>query len=189
MTTLDDVRDHLAEDTARNRWIGIWIGTLAVLLALGGWGGGNAALDAQRLNVDAANAWAWYQAKNIRRTILMTAMQQGVLSAATTPDLSSSSKQVILSYTRQWKEQYDQLSSEPSTGEGIEQLEIRARAIEKARDAALKADSAFGLAMAALQIAVVLASVAIVLGATLPLWGSGLAGALGAALMLQGFVG
>lgn len=188
MTTIDDVRDHLAEDSARNRWIGIWIGILAVLLAFGGWGGGNAALDAQVYNVNAANYWAWYQSKNIRQTDLSIAADQAAVALMTKLQLSPEVRAALEKQTASWSELAAQYKQDTASN-GMEELAMLAREAERKRDVALVKDTMFGGAMVALQIAVVLASVAIVLGATLPLWGSGFAGALGTGLMLQGFVG
>ena len=67
MVSIDDVRDALADSGSRNKWIGVWVGVLAALLAVCVMGGDNAAKDANRANIDAANTWAFFQAKNIRR--------------------------------------------------------------------------------------------------------------------------
>ena len=51
----------------RERWIGVWIGALAVILAICSMGGNNAGKDATLKNIEAANTWAFFQAKNMRR--------------------------------------------------------------------------------------------------------------------------
>ena len=66
--SMDDVVERLSGDeNERNKWIGVYIGVLAVLLAICGMGGGNAAKDATRANIEASNTWAFFQAKNMRR--------------------------------------------------------------------------------------------------------------------------
>ena len=65
--TIDAVMERMGSDSeARNKWVGVYIGILAVLLAVCGMGGGNAAKDATRANIEASNTWAFFQAKNIR---------------------------------------------------------------------------------------------------------------------------
>ena len=54
----------------RNKWVGVYIGVLAVLLAICNVGGANATKDATHSNIAAANTWAFFQAKNIRRNSL-----------------------------------------------------------------------------------------------------------------------
>ena len=67
--SMDDVLDRLKADKDElNKWVGVYIGVLAVLLAICNVGGANAAKDATRANIEASNTWAFYQAKTIRRT-------------------------------------------------------------------------------------------------------------------------
>ena len=66
--SMDEVIDRLRTDPdALKKWVGVYIGVLAVLLAICSVGGANAAKDATRANIEATNTWAFYQAKNIRR--------------------------------------------------------------------------------------------------------------------------
>ena len=67
--SIDDAVERLTDTKDDiNKWVGVYIGLLAVLLAICNVGGANAAKDAGRANLDAANTWAFFQAKNIRRT-------------------------------------------------------------------------------------------------------------------------
>ena len=54
----------------RDRWIGVYIGVLAVMLAICGLGGGNATKDSTLKNIEASNTWGFFQAKNARRQSL-----------------------------------------------------------------------------------------------------------------------
>src|ERR1044072_7100653 len=56
-----------ANQRERDRWTGVYIGILAVILAICSMGGGNAAKDATLQNIEAANTWSFFQAKNLRR--------------------------------------------------------------------------------------------------------------------------
>ena len=80
---LDDAVEQLSSDKEeRNKWIGVYIGLLAVLLAICGVGGGNATKDATRANIEASNTWAFFQAKNMRRTAIQLAADELELSLA-----------------------------------------------------------------------------------------------------------
>src|SRR5215467_8436318 len=86
--SLDDVIDRLQSDSdQRNKWVGVYIGVLAVLLAICGVGGGNAAKDATRANIEASNTWAFFQAKNIRRNTTNLAADQLELFLAALPQM------------------------------------------------------------------------------------------------------
>ncbi|MGH6817010.1 MAG: DUF4337 family protein, partial [Hyphomicrobiaceae bacterium] len=54
----------------REKWLGVYIAVLAVLLAVCGLGGGNAAKNATLKNIEVTNNWAFFQAKNLRSRIL-----------------------------------------------------------------------------------------------------------------------
>jgi uncharacterized protein DUF4337 len=53
----------------RERLIAVYIAILAVALSICSVGGGNATKDATARNIEASNAWAFFQAKNIRRNV------------------------------------------------------------------------------------------------------------------------
>lgn len=185
--SIDDVRDALADDSARNKWIGMWIGILAVLLAICGVGGGNAAKDANRANIDASNKWAFFQAKNIRRTSYILAADELELTLLAQPNLSPEAATAIKAKIGAWRATADRYRTEPDTGEGLAELSAGAKALERERDQALRKDPYFDLAEALIQIGIVLASVAIIAGTSALLFASFGVGALGTLMMLNGF--
>jgi hypothetical protein len=185
--SIDDVRDALADDSARNKWIGVWIGILAVLLAICGVGGGNAAKDANRANIDASNKWAFFQAKNIRRTSYILAADELELTLLAQPNLSPEAATAIKAKIGAWRATADRYRTEPDTGEGLAELSAGAKALERERDQALRKDPYFDLAEALIQIGIVLASVAIIAGTSALLFASFGVGALGTLMMLNGF--
>lgn len=186
--SIDDVRDALADDNARNKWIGVWIGALAVLLAVCGVGGGNAAKDANRANIDASNTWAFFQAKSIRRTSFVLAADELELTLLAQPSLSPEAVTAIKTKMSAWRATADRYRSEPDTREGLTELSTRAKEFEGERDVALRRDPYFDLAEALIQIGIVLASVAMIAGTNALLYSSVGAGVLGALLMLNGFL-
>ena len=185
--SIDDVRESLADDSVRNKWIGVWIGVLAVLLAVCGVGGGNAAKDANRANIDASNKWAFFQAKNIRRTSYILAADELELTLLAQPALSTEAAAAIKTKMGTWRATADRYRTEPDTGEGLAELSARAKELERERDQALRKDPYFDFAEALLQIGIVLASVAIIAGTSALLFASFGAGVLGTLMMLNGF--
>ena len=185
--SIDDVRDALADDNTRNKWIGVWIGVLAVLLAVCGVGGGNAAKDANRANIDASNTWSFFQAKNIRRTSYILAADDLELTLLAQPGLSPAAAAAIKAKMDAWRATADRYRTEPDTREGLVELTARAKEYEVERDRALRKDPYFDFAEALIQIGIVFASVAIIAGTSALLFASFGAGALGTLLMLNGF--
>jgi hypothetical protein len=185
---MDEVLEKLGSDSeARNRWVGVYIGILAVLLAICGVGGGNAAKDATRANIEAANTWAFFQAKNIRRQSIRLAVDELELRLATEPDMPAAARQAVTKRIAEYRAAVQRLTSEPDKQEGLDELFVKGKALEVERDVALRKDPYFDWSQALLQIAIVLASVHLIIG-SLPLLGlSGGLGGLGVLLMLNGF--
>ena len=84
-----------SDKTDRDRLIAVYIGVLAVLLAVCGVGGGNAMKDATARNIEAANTWAFFQAKNIRRHELRLQIAEFEVLLATQPSLPEAARALI----------------------------------------------------------------------------------------------
>jgi hypothetical protein len=188
---LDDA-GKTADDGSRERWIGVYIGVLAVLLAICAMGGGNAAKDATLKNIEAANTWAFFQAKNMRRQVLRVQADDLVLRLQTEPDLSPGGRAAIEAKIAEYKKQDTILTSgDPAVPlearEGLDQLFEKGKRLDAERDTAMRKDPYFDYGEALLQIAIVLASVSIITKGSLLLAVSGFIGAVGALLALNGF--
>jgi hypothetical protein len=185
---LDELVERLSGDKdTRNKWVGVYIGLLAVLLAICGVGGGNAAKDATRSNIEAANTWAFFQAKNIRRNSITLAIDELELVLASQPDMPEEARRKYEDKIKEYRTQFDRLTTDPVKKEGLDELFVRGKALEAERDVALRKDPYFDWSQALLQIAIVLASVHLIIGNLWLLGLSGGLGGLGVLLMLNGF--
>lgn len=186
--SMDDVLDRLKTDAEEmKKWVGVYIGVLAVLLAVCNVGGANAAKDATRANIEASNTWAFFQAKNLRRTIYTTSADDLEALLATQPGLTGAARQVVEDKIKRHRSEAARMKSEPQAGDGADQLLPKAKALEAERDIAMRRDPYFDWSQALLQIAIVLASVHLIIANILLLGMSGGLAALGILLMLNGY--
>jgi len=149
-------------------------------------GGANAAKDATRTNIEAANTWAFFQAKNIRRTSTNLAADELELLLSAQPNMPAPARQAIEAKVKQYRADIERLTKDPEKGEGLDHLFEKGKALEAERDIALRKDPYFDWSQALLQIAIVLASVHLIIGNLMLLGLSGGLAALGVLLMLNG---
>jgi hypothetical protein len=176
-----------SDKTNRDRLIAVYIGILAVLLAVCGVGGGNAMKDATARNIEASNTWAFFQAKNIRRHDLRLQIGEFEVQLAGDPQLPDAARKLIDEKIAKYRKDEARLTSEPETGEGLNELLVKGKSLEVQRDRAMLRDPFFDYGQALLQVAIVLASIAIITGGTSLLVLSGLMAALGIVSTLNGF--
>ena len=187
--TWDDLgRDASRENQkSREKWIGVYIGILAVMLALCGMGGGNSTKDSTLKNIEASNTWGFFQAKNIRRSeIRLQADQLGLMLEAN-PTMPVDAKKLVQAKIDEYRALDAKLTTDPDKKEGLDELFAKGKALEAERNVALQRDPYFDYGQALLQIAIVLASVAIISGGNALLIGSIAVGALGTLATLGGF--
>src|ERR1700680_2450588 len=127
---LDEVAELASEKDARNKWVGVYIGLLAVLLAICNVGGGNATKDATQTNIAASDAWAFFQAKNIRRTATTLAANELELLLAATPGMPDEAKKKFDDKIRYYRAEAQRLTTDPTKKEGLDELFVRAKALE-----------------------------------------------------------
>ncbi len=185
--------DELARDAEkeskarRDRWISIYIGIVAVILAICAMGGGNATKDSTRYNIEATNGWNFFQAKNLRRNALLLAVDELELTLKANPQLTPEARALYEEKIKSRKADIARLTNDPVGKEGMDQLFERNKAIEKQRDESLRRDPYFDYGQALLQIAIVIASVALVSSGTLLLGFSIICSLLGSLSTLNGF--
>ena len=153
--------EHAEHASGSNKKIALLIAVLALFLAISETLGKGAQTESISKNVEAANLWAFFQAKSIRRTVVVTAAEQGKLALA---EASEAQKPAVQKQIDDWTKTAARYRSEPETGEGTEQLAEKAKHAEHARDEATAKYHHFELASAAFQIGIVLASATIITG-------------------------
>ncbi|MFA5900184.1 MAG: DUF4337 domain-containing protein [Hyphomicrobium sp.] len=186
---LQDIADAVEDGgkRRRDRIIAVYIGVLAVILAISSVGGGNATKDATARNIEASNTWAFFQAKNIRRHGVRLQISEFEIMLASEPSLTETARATIEKKLDELRKEETRYTSEPETREGTKELMAKARDIERQRDLAMAKDPYFDYGQALLQIAIVLASVSIITGGSALLALSGLLAVVGTAATLNGF--
>lgn len=184
---LDDLTRDAHKHGARDKYIGVFIGILAVVLAICSMGGNNSATDATRLNIEASNTWAFFQAKNLRRQGLKLQADNLELRLATEASLSEEARKAIAARIADYHDQEKKLTTDAERKEGLDELWTKGKDLEKQRDEALSRNPYFDYGGALLQIAIVLASVAIISGGNFLLIVSIVLGALGSLATFGGF--
>lgn len=154
--------EHAEHASGSNKKIALLIAVLALFLAVSETLGKGAQTESISKNVEAANLWAFFQAKSIRRTVVVTAAEQGKLTLGAATD--DAMKAAVQKQVDDWTKTAQRYRSEPETGEGTEQLAEKAKHAEHDRDEATAKYHHFELASAAFQIGIVLASATIITG-------------------------
>lgn len=175
-----------SDSRMRDRLIGVYIGVLAVVLAICAMGGANAAKDANRANIEATNTWAFFQAKNMRRHVLRLQVDELELQLAAS-DISPTLRQAVETKIAAYKKLDQELTSDPNSNEGLDELFHRGKALEAERDVAASRDPYFDWGEALLQIAIVLGGVAIISGGSMLIYMSGCVGLTGLVMTINGF--
>jgi hypothetical protein len=183
--SIDDAVERLGGKDEFNKWVGVYIGVLAVMLAICNVGGANAAKDATRANIEASNTWAFFQAKNIRRTSYGLAADEMDLLLVTQPTLPPPARKAVEDKAKLYRSEAKRMADEEK--EGTKALSAKAKELEEERDVAMRRDPYFDWSQALLQIAIVLASVHLIIGNVMLLGLSGGLAGLGMVLMINGF--
>ena len=168
-----------------NRKVALLIAVLALVLAFSETLGKSAQTAALSYNIEASNLWSFFQAKTIRMTTVRTATEQADLGfkQATDPKAKEALQQRIAA----WRKTAERYESEPETKEGRKELAARAKDAEQKRERSLAAYHHYEVASGAVQIAIVLASAAIITGMMWLTWVAGGLGVVGIVLSLMGF--
>jgi hypothetical protein len=164
----------------------ILIAALAALLAITALGNEHANRTMITGAIAAADAYAFFQAKNIRQTSNQLAADdlQSLLDVTTPSEPARAAIQQRIDRYRATAARYE---SEPETGEGKQELLVRAATHEEDLHHAEAQSPNFIYALALFQIGIVLASVAVITLSRAMLVGAAALGAVAALLMLNGY--
>jgi hypothetical protein len=177
--------EHARAEHFRKR-AGILIAALAALLAVTALGNEHTTRHIITNNIAATDAYAFFQAKNIRQTsnLLAADTLQSLMEVTTPPASERDAIQQRIDGYRSVAARYE---SEPETGEGKKELLARAATYVDELHHAEEQSPNFIFALALFQMGIVVASVAVItLSRTMLLAAAGL-GAIATILMLNGF--
>jgi len=154
---------HSAEaDASFRKYTGIYLGIIAMLLAITALGGSNATKTMLNSNIQASDIYAYYQAKNIRQTVYQLTAEQLDSVLLALPDMPEAARAKIQDRIQRYRERVDRYESDPMTGDGKKELLAKAKEWKARRDHAAERDPNFDFAEALFQIAIVVGSVSIV---------------------------
>jgi hypothetical protein len=178
-TMAEPLEDALESD---NKKVALLIAILALFLALAEAGAKNAEHRATELNIETSDLYNFYQAKKVRSTIAETAAESLEVErgAATDPQVQAAFDKQIASF----KATVAKFEKDPKTPEdSLDAIQERAKQASEGRELSNRKLEHFEYASGSLQIAVVLASAAIITGAAALAWIAGGLGLIGAALL------
>jgi len=183
---MPEAAETAVEAKEKDRRVALVIAILALLLALSEAGAKRAQHFSTEKNIEASDLFNFYQAKRVRSAIaetaaaLLEAQKTAVLPAAQEPfdKQIGAFKAAVARFEKDPKKPEDSLDA----------LQERANAAVEARELANRRLENFEFGSGALQIAIVLASAAIITGASALLWMSVGLGVIGAVLAALGFL-
>ena len=175
------------EDANFRKFTGIYLGIIAMLLAITALGGAHATKTIVNANIQASDTYGFYQARNIRQTAYQIAAEGLEADLLAQPSMPEAARAKIEQMAKRYRERVDRYESDPSTGDGKKELLAKAQALEARRDQAAERDPNFDFAEALFQIAIVLGSVSIVAASRPLVHLSGILAIGGTLLMINGY--
>lgn len=187
-----DEAAQAAADKLRGR-AALSISVLAALLALASAGSDSANQTIINSNIEAANKWGFYQAKNARQAMNRLAADDLDAQIKMRPEMDAALKADLVKVVEKRRATADRYESEPDpkdpenplAGDGKVQLMASARSWEDRASKSQQRAKNFGFAGVFLQIGVVLGSVAILANNKYSFAGLFIAGALGLVFLVN----
>jgi hypothetical protein len=183
---MTEATDSALEAKEKDRRAAIVIAILALFLALSEAGAKKADHISTEKNIESSDLFNFYQAKKIRSTIVETAAQtlESQMPGVSDPKAHDAlEKQVADFKTKAAEFEHDPKKPEDS----LDAIQDRANEAGDARELANRQLEHYELGSGAVQIAIVLASAAIITGVGALMWFSVALGAVGVLLMTLGF--
>ena len=183
---MSEATDSAVEAKEKSQTVALIIAILALLLALAEAGAKNAQHRSTERNIEASDLFNFYQAKKIRSTVAETAAAtlEAQKSAVGDPKAQEAFEKQIADF----KATVARFEKDPKTPEdSLDRIQERAKEATEGRELANRRLEHYELGSGLAQIAIVLASAAIITGITALVWFSAALGAIGAALVAFGF--
>ncbi len=176
-----------AEDARFRRFTGIYLGVVAMLLAITSLGGSNATKVMLSANIQASDTYGFYQSRNIRQTLYQLIAEQIERDLLAQPGMPEAARTKLEEAVKRYQARVERYESDPATGEGKKELLAKAKEWEAKRDHASERDPNFDFAEALFQIAIVLGSVSIVAASRALIKLSGVLAVVASLLMINGY--
>jgi hypothetical protein len=171
---------------SKDKKIALLIAVLALFLALAETGAKKATHHSTAKNIETSDLYNFYQAKKARSTFYETAAKGLEIVAPTIADekaKESAGKQIAA-----WKQKVADFEHDPKNPEdSLEKIQERARHTSEERELSNLKLEHYEIAAGAIQIAIVLASAAIITAVPVLAWIAGLLGIGGTVLMAFGY--
>jgi hypothetical protein len=178
--TLDEATE------SEDKRVALIIAILALFLALAESGAKNAEHLSTEKNIEASDLFNFYQAKKLRSTLTETASQSlEALSLSVTDEKAHAAIEKQLDAWKATIANFEKDVKHPE--DSLDRIQDRAKEAGEAREHANHRLEHFEYASGALQIAIVLASAAIITGMGVLAWIAGALGLVGAVLMAFGY--
>jgi Domain of unknown function (DUF4337) len=178
---------RIEADADFRKLTGIYLGIVAMLLAITTLGGANATKTMLNANIQSSDTYGFYQAKYARQTAYRLAADQLEAQLTINPTLPQANKTKIENSVKHWRATAERYETDPATGTGKQQLLATAKGWQAKRDRAAERDPNFDYSEALFQIAIVLGSVSIVAVSRPLLRLSGALATAATLLMLNGY--
>ncbi|MGD1038051.1 MAG: DUF4337 domain-containing protein [Roseiarcus sp.] len=171
---------------SEDKKIALIIAILALFLALAEAGAKNAEHRSTEQNIESSDLFNFYQAKKVRSTIAETAAQAFEVERAAASDPKA--QDAFEKQIADWKATVAKFEKDPKKPEdSLDAIQERAVAASEGRELSNRRLEHFEYASGALQIAIVLASAAIITGVSILAWVAAGLGVIGAVLMAFGY--
>ena len=164
------------------RQVALFVAVYAVALAITALGGNNAGKEMIMAQQKATNQWSYYQAKVVRENLYLLEAEKIDLQLETDGGgLSADARKRLEQVRHKYRHKAEEYTHEKH------EIKEKAEDLEKERDLNSRKDPYFDYAEALLQIAIVLASVAMLSGKKWPFWTSLAMAGIGLVLCVNGF--
>ena len=183
---MSEATDSAVEAKEKDRAVALIIAVLALLLALAEAGAKNAQHKSTEKNIESSDLYNFYQAKKIRSSVAETASK--LLEAQKTAIADPKAQDVFEKQIGEFKATVANFERDPKKPEdSLEAIQERASRAAESRELANRRLERYEFGSGLIQIAIVLASAAIITGIAALMWFSVGLGAIGAVLMALGF--